>query len=438
MAWQADLLEDVRRSHFHLMGFSFALLVAATLLPSASLEAAYQQVRTIDTVRGKYLNYESLGQRAATQEIDLLFTADTYQVTPRMNAVSEEIVTRLTLTVDGSTARIGTYGWEFPTVKTRGNKWPASVFSNTNSLRIQTLDQFRVAWDFLANAYLARIDEVDFDEARAFSFGEAVDLAPHLSPGQTDPEVYLSAKFGIREEVSTTRSFAPRVWFVVIEFDSATGIDLPFDEIHVPIRIAATGKQGAQSLVVPGEDFGVPLGEFRTSFADLAGLSVGLESLKIEPLLSYVQRLRDESDQHIQLLGVDIPRTVISQWGVILLIAVQLYFFLHVQHLRRQALSAHTVATFPWLGLYPDRVSVAVFTASISILPAVAALLLVWSGASTSASNSKLVFLGASALSSVAITTLIVINARNLPTYLLGRANGPASTKDDVGAAADD
>jgi hypothetical protein len=268
-----------------------------------------------------------------------------------------------------------------------------------------SLQQFKQDWDFLAKAHVAHASNPDLSAMRAFRSGTQVDLKEFIrTPAQAEGKrpVLITASLGIIERIDPVRTYAPREWFMVIELEPTAAMYLPFDEIHVPIRVMYTGDVGAQTVLIPASDDRVPLGEFDHAFGDLAKLAKGLETLRIDQLLDYVRRLRDDEGRSISLLGVSVPRRVVSQWGIVLLIAVQVYFVLHLEHARGLTFSPRLIRTYPWIGVYQGRAPRATFVSSVSVLPMAATAALVWAGGSSSGFDRRAIPLLLAALVSVA------------------------------------
>ncbi len=396
-----------------MMGLSFALIVASSVLPSASLDEAYNQLKIIDSVRTKYLTYEHLQTRIQDNKIDFFTTNSMYEPTPNLKKIERQISDKLIFLIDADTTlTIGSTSWRH-TRRTKGAKRKANIFTNTPSLlALHNLDNFQKGWNFLHNAHNARIKEIKFEDLVGFQSGEKVDMSNYLRsrPSEFVSAILLSTKFGILEKKHLTRSFTPPEWLIVIEIAQPEAIILPFDEIHIPIQVSFSEKIGAQSIVVPPEDSTVPLGEYESAFGDLKALTKGLESMDITPLLDYIRHLRNESDKNIQLLGIEIPRTIVSQWGITLLIAFQGYFLLHFNHTRFLTFSRDVLDTFPWIGLYSSKTAKITFLFSSSLLPISASSLLLWNGASLNKLTVNITLLLVSAISSFLLAGYTTVN----------------------------
>ena len=103
------------------------------------------------------------------------------------------------------------------------------------------------------------------------------------------------------------------------------------------------------------------------------------ETLEIDPLIAYIRERYREDDKKIQVLGFEIPQSSISQWGIAVLIACEIYLLLHLCR-SRSLWIADDLPRDPWIALYQDWFSCTVSLSSITALPLSAAILLAWNG----------------------------------------------------------
>ena len=81
----------------------------------------------------------------------------------------------------------------------------------------------------------------------------------------------------------------------------------------------------------------------------------------------------------LELFGVKFPSEVVGRWGVIVLLAVQLYFLMHLQEFALCLEPGDAAWNYPWIGTYPASLAKVVFVTSATILP-LAAVLIVRAG----------------------------------------------------------
>jgi hypothetical protein len=118
---------------------------------------------------------------------------------------------------------------------------------------------------------------------------------------------------------------------------------------------------------------------FKQLFPELTAVTKHLNSIIPKDLERYLEDQRLLSDAPISLLGIQISRDLIEVWGVLLMLCVQLYFCTHYRTLIDRIASNGNVL-FPWIGLYHDVVSTAVFQVSVALPLAVCSFLAIRDG----------------------------------------------------------
>lgn len=137
--------------------------------------------------------------------------------------------------------------------------------------------------------------------------------------------------------------------------------------------------------------------EFNDAFRELRVAAGGLGNLPLEEL---EDRLRERVGEYknISVLGFDMPLTELGRWGTVLLVAIQLYFWLHLRTLHhRLQQSGTSFCEVAWIGLYLDRASRATTLVSCTLLPlssilALGALLFSGAGPGTVDPSATVVF----------------------------------------------
>ena len=229
------------------------------------------------------------------------------------------------------------------------------------------------------------------------------------------PLVVREVKLGLRQQKSTTANFAPPHWFVVAELQWADSEQSPeANEIWVPIPARKAVEVDVQSELIPPLQ-GVRLsGAYEDAFGDLQYYTKGLESLETNAVVNYLRERYRNDDKKIQVLGIEVPQSAISQWGLLILIACQVYLYLHLA--QSKTLWKETVPSFPWIALYPGFAARVISTLSISVLPASAALLLTFQGWEGTTNN---VLKGLILFATIVSVLIVGLTIRNWPAVRL-------------------
>jgi hypothetical protein len=142
-------------------------------------------------------------------------------------------------------------------------------------------------------------------------------------------------------------------------------VDFPLFENHLRTYFNARDQAIALTAGLSFED----------AFPDLRRAAEGLESLTLHEFSAYIERLTEESGTDIELFGARLPVDVLREWGLPVLIVMQLYLWLHVRMFAAQRERKPLDSTFPWIGAYRDFWSRFVTVASIALAPIAAIVL---------------------------------------------------------------
>ncbi|WP_296597715.1 hypothetical protein [Phenylobacterium sp.] len=378
------LLEHLRRVHFALIATSFALLVAASIRPDGSLERAYAQAQAIAGIETKIFGGPPLV--ALSEKHDMPFLSDDRSYLPlaRSQAFLSQIPDRLNESLGLPKDRIVVSGTSFAaTMMSVGNFTLRGNADRTYAAG--TLGDFQQRWEFFRTAVGVTLDGfVSPGPVRFFKFGEELTTAERdrarAALARARGEIVINdAKLGLRQNKSATQNFAPRQWYIVAELAWRNEQEAPgFNEVWFPIPARRNHEIDVQTELFPASA-GVDLtGRYEDVFGDLNFYSKGLESLKLDQLIAYIRELYKRDNKNVQVLGVEIPQDSISRWGLLVLLAVQTYMLLHIQHGRKDW--ADRLPTYPWVALYPGLLPRLVTTVTIAILPIATSAMLAWQG----------------------------------------------------------
>jgi len=135
----------------------------------------------------------------------------------------------------------------------------------------------------------------------------------------------------------------------------------------------------AQSVLADKADKPWSPGSFAQTFPDLAALSDGLGALQPDQVAKVLRNLRERTGKEVEISGLKLPLEVITRWGLIVVLAIQLYFWIDLRNFLAKAATPGMIDV-PWIGLYPDRISHSVFWASAIVLPVFTVCFLVLKG----------------------------------------------------------
>jgi hypothetical protein len=141
------------------------------------------------------------------------------------------------------------------------------------------------------------------------------------------------------------------------------------DDLFIQTNYSAKSVRISQSVLRQGLYSDWPPGDYNTSFPDLAAASQGFEQ---EPLSSVVQRIRDiqnKGDVPLEFFGFKIPGAEAGKWGLVLLLATQFYFWIHLHELSNRIRPTDAGWNVAWIGMYSSKISVIATLVSSCALP---------------------------------------------------------------------
>jgi hypothetical protein len=130
-------------------------------------------------------------------------------------------------------------------------------------------------------------------------------------------------------------------------------------------------------------------GTFDVAFQELAAVSGNLQDLSVSNVREQVHEMQNRAEERFEAFGLKIPTAQVVRWGIALLLAGQLYFWIHLHELTRKIHPEDPGWEVAWIGVYSSKSAFIATLISSTVLPALAALMLGWRfwRSDTSASN---------------------------------------------------
>ncbi len=112
--------------------------------------------------------------------------------------------------------------------------------------------------------------------------------------------------------------------------------------------------------------------DFKDAFRELDQMTTGFQDLDFSHLQKILHLQEKNSKEGLEAFGVKFPVETTTRWGVLLVIAIQLYFWLHIREYRRLETAGAPVA---WIGFYTQATArIAVATTALLMPPLVVGL----------------------------------------------------------------
>lgn len=377
--WSKDFVEHLRTVHFALIAISAGL--ALLLLSSHDYNAVSALVQ-IEEVIGLKNQWSLRWIRSHTLKKVL-------HSTPFRNSLIIDVPVD---PLDQSTWYMGladvqnkkhaTLACHFPRV----NWWPKPSTGCTNRSADEcraswsvdsfppTLNEFRTWWNELRNSYVVlapsnvghlgfsntngtlfvRPDPIDIDIVRP---GIEVDLEafPNLATGYDGGRSYFNKEIDIA--YVGRFDWNRQHMFIVV----------PITEIQED-----SVNQESVRAVFPSLRTGI----FERSFPDLSVAALDKMDLRLEDARDFIHDEASKGSEVFEAFGMKFPAGQITLWGMILLLSVQLYFFVYLRQLSGKLKADDPGWDTPWIGMDSSHVSKAILYASFVLLPCVTSIAL--------------------------------------------------------------
>lgn len=151
----------------------------------------------------------------------------------------------------------------------------------------------------------------------------------------------------------------------------------PWGEVQLPVLVESVPLNTLSAFI---GHYGLTRvrGSFAVNFPELVALTVDETAYGLDTLQALLISRSERAQDDIELFGLVIPSVLIARWGGLIILIVQLYFFLHLRALRDQIGQGRDAPLAPWIGIYPDRISkTAAALSACALPPAVLAFIIV-------------------------------------------------------------
>ena len=127
-------------------------------------------------------------------------------------------------------------------------------------------------------------------------------------------------------------------------------------------------------------------GDFSKMFPELSKVTPIIETLDVDTIDQILKAELDRQGDRVQFLGVSLPEPLMASWGMIIVLATQTYFWLHLRAFKRRVSSStpvpfasphRPVSRHAWIGLYNDWWASFVMIVTVCSLPT---LVVTWAG----------------------------------------------------------
>jgi hypothetical protein len=121
----------------------------------------------------------------------------------------------------------------------------------------------------------------------------------------------------------------------------------------------------------PGEKWCA--GSFQACFSALNDITKGYDDLDFEAIRRIIASKAGEPEETIELVGTRVYADVVRRWGIVALLALQIYLWLNLRAFIHGLKSNDSAWDVAWIGIYEDVWARIVFSLSAYLLPLAAA-----------------------------------------------------------------
>jgi hypothetical protein len=110
-------------------------------------------------------------------------------------------------------------------------------------------------------------------------------------------------------------------------------------------------------------------GKFEESFQGLNEITRHYQKLELNNANQVLKAELQRAGERIEFLGLKFPERVISTWGALIIVIIQLYFWLHLRVFRARLSPNSPAFNVAWIGLYADPWARLISLSGVSIFP---------------------------------------------------------------------
>jgi hypothetical protein len=149
---------------------------------------------------------------------------------------------------------------------------------------------------------------------------------------------------------------------------------IPYKEPEEAFVLLANGRDYAVSANLPGWsakpfDLSMAGRTFEEQFSALHRVTKDYQELELRKVERILGAELQRSGDRVEFLGLKFPERLISTWGLVIIVAIQLYFYLHLRTFLSRLTPRDLGLDLAWIGLYPDSFARVTSLFSVSVLP---------------------------------------------------------------------
>jgi hypothetical protein len=140
-------------------------------------------------------------------------------------------------------------------------------------------------------------------------------------------------------------------------------------EVALLVRGECFSERVSVQLILTRTLPSVPsIGDFSQSFPDLADLAKHLQTLSLGDVETFFHTAMARSGETVELPGVKLPGEAVTSWGIVIIVIIEVYFFVIFREFCSRVILGDKAWNVPWIGISRDVISRVAFAISILIV----------------------------------------------------------------------
>ena len=412
--WSTDYVEHIRTVHFTLIAVCVALFVLSTSRAQTDVQIAHEQIRQIreflgtpkkegPSYIGRRVHYDWLSEGARSRVNE--WSNSPLSIHGRLPGalVVTLVDNSLEFSHDGATWQgqldlldDQNYLWDW-----KPRKWtddslpdPREQRSTVEVLRVHpdALEQFRNLWDLTDHVYLDLPIAVS-TTAFVMGHGSYEDRTPFWDPiTLNDAKVAHDASprksLGVNPVLRLSEYQQEQIKHMLVQDPTLrarlnfTGFIYPVENnraeltVSIPVSHYVSIPYDAQSVLISHakKEWDWKHGQFDYSFRQLSEITKEYPTINLETYEQVLNREEKRGGESFEALGIKFPAENTTRWGILVIIGIQIYFWIHLRELRPKLRRNDPGWDVAWIGVYTSKYAKVAMFVLTWLLPLTAAL----------------------------------------------------------------
>jgi hypothetical protein len=372
--WSADYVEHLRTVHFTLVVVCLALVV---LITSDRKSAVSKARAELNGIRSVVRNWD---RDWVAKEAERVFTGSKL---PYAQLPAEPARSQIELAIPKGKAQVFNVVYDGPNwmLNAPDDSLFSPILSNYPLTELQPppsgLQEFHRFWDLLAKGLQFEVP-VELADAPLAFYGSEPGKARFVSGRKAVVPVPLRVRLSIKQ-LATHPGGSIAAGFYGSDWRAPFG-NTRFrlgSVIVIPVKRSETVYLDPYPRFVPANS-GWRREPFNDAFPNLSAVTKNYEELDLDTVDKILEGEESRAGDSFEAIGIKFPAEGVTRWGLVLILGIQLYLFLHLDELGPKLKPTDEGWEVAWIGVYKSHLARVLYFASSVLMPATAAFALAW------------------------------------------------------------